>query len=748
VGQFWTPVVGQFSTPIDTQNSISIKLRTKMLILSAIVLIGFSVIAILGSMLFRDVRIGGKAYNSIRNYQNSLEKIAYLKSDFNQIRVEYLSIIDETDSVRRNKRLDQITALNSKVDQLFADILASIPEEHHKPLNDAKDEWKVFTDNMAGKIIPVILEGKRELALERLQSIQKHRYESFVANLDSLIFLINTLADKSEEQVETMVHERMTTMVSTSLLILIIVIVLILIVMFEFKTEKERAEQYLRIAEVVLLAINEKGEVTLLNRKGHEVLGYQDGELLGKDWFNGCLPMEEKDNVSSYYNNMMAEKAGEQEYLEYSVLRKNGDRRLIAWHNSVTRDASGWVTGLISSGEDITDRAEAEAEKLRMHALLNRAQKMETVGRLAGGIAHDFNNKLTVILGYAQLLEMNECQNRKQCGDFTKEIIQAGQHAQEITSRLLSFSRSEDVSPVKLDLNVALTDIKKTLGRMVGEHITISSDLSHDLWPVRIDRTQFDQLITNIVVNGRDAMPNGGNIILSTSNVRIINDHAEVPQGDYVKVSCSDSGFGMTPDVLDHIFEPFYTTKEVGKGTGLGLSSVYGIVKQNNGHVTVQSKPSEGTMFSIYIPTYADGPLIVNHDEQTNEISGIGNILLVEDEAPVRNMTRLMLETLGYFVIAADSPTKAVEICKNPQNVIDCVLSDVIMPEMNGKILMGSIIEIRPDLPFVFMSGYTADVINSSLEDAEDFKFISKPLDFRVLNNKISQLLADRVLHV
>jgi CheY-like chemotaxis protein len=319
--------------------------------------------------------------------------------------------------------------------------------------------------------------------------------------------------------------------------------------------------------------------------------------------------------------------------------------------------------------------------------------------------------------------------------------MQAGQHAQEITRRLLAFSRNEDICPLKLDLNLTLKEIIMTLGRMVGENIILNNELSQDLWSVRIDPTQFDQVITNIIVNARDAMPNGGKITIQTSNITIKDDHDEVPQGDYVLVSCTDNGFGMEADTIQHIFEPFFTTKMVGKGTGLGLSSVYGIIKQNKGHITVQSKVCEGTTFSIYFPCYTDDAKIDCHDELISEVPGIGNILLVEDEEPVRNMTKLMLETLGYSVIAAESPSKAIELCNNHQNIIDCVLSDVIMPEMNGIVLKEYINTIRPDLPFVFMSGYTADVINSNLEGADNFKYINKPLDFRQLNQKIQQLI-------
>ena len=617
--------------------------------------------------------------------------------------------------------------------------------DQHKPLDNARDEWRVFTDNMTGKIIPVILEGKRELALERLQTIQKHRYDRFVANLDSLITSLDRLSDQAEQSVESMVQKRMLAMIYISLIIVLIIVVLVLIVTLEFKTEKERAEQYLRIAEVVLAAFDDKGRITLLNRKGHEVLGYEDGELLGKEWLRVCVPAEEHGQVSSLFHKMLSGESEQSEYFEHNVVKKNGERRIIAWHNTVMKDTNGRVTGILSSGEDITERTRAEVERVKTQVALNQAQKMDSVGRLAGGIAHDFNNKLTVILGYAQLSEMLECPNNRQCGDNTREIIRAGLHAQEITRKLLAFSRSDEVTPLKLNLNFILDETRKTLGRMIGEHISLHVELQNDLWSVRIDPTQFDQVVTNLVVNARDAMPRGGVITLRTANVAMDDRHDLVPEGDYVLVTCSDTGCGMDAKTLQHVFEPFFTTKEVGKGTGLGLSSVYGIVKQNHGYVTAHSVPDAGAVFSVYLPRIADSATYALSETVTMELNESGTVLLVEDEEPVRKITQLMLETIGYRVIAADSPEHAVELCKDPRNDFDCVVSDVIMPGMNGRVLKGHINAIRPDLPLVFMSGYPADVIRKKLESDEEMHYIRKPLDFRLLNQSISQLMRDTI---
>jgi PAS domain S-box-containing protein len=718
-------------------------LRRKTMLLSGIVLMGLVVFIFLGSILLSDVRIGGAAYSSIRNNQKALEKIAYLKSDFNQIRVEYLSTIDENSLEQRKQRLKTISNLNENIDQSFAEIRTLIPENHHKALNDAKDEWKVFTDNMSSKIIPVILEGNRELAVERIQSIQKHRYNRFVANLDSLITSLDQISDRSELAAESMVKDRTREMAYTSILILLIIVTLVLIVSVEFKTEKERAEQYLRIAEVILVAIDEDSRITLLNRKGHEVLGYNEGELIGKNWLKICVPVEEHGNISANFNSILKGASDNHEYFEHYVLNKNGERRLIAWHNTVTKDKMGRATGVLGSGEDITELRKAEAESIKMQALLAQSQKMETIGRLAGGIAHDFNNKLTVIIGYAQLFDMLNCHSDRECGKYLDEILKAGQHAQEMTQRLLSFSRNNDVMPISLNLNSALHDVKNTLGRMLGEQICFDIGVQHDLWPVHIDATQFDQIITNLVVNARDAISQCGKITVNASNTTIEDTYDVVPIGDYVIISCVDDGCGIDDETLKHIFEPFFTTKEVGKGTGLGLYGVYGIVKQNNGHITIQSKPGEGSNFSIYLPRYRNTEINVPSEIPSTEVEGFGTILLVEDEEPVRKMTKLMLETLGYNVLAPETTVGAITLCRDPQIIVHCVLSDVIMPEMNGLELKHQINAIRPDLPFVFMSGYTSISINKKLELVEDLQFIKKPLDFRLLNHKLNLIIGN-----
>jgi PAS domain S-box-containing protein len=405
-------------------------------------------------------------------------------------------------------------------------------------------------------------------------------------------------------------------------------------------------------------------------------------------------------------------------------------------------DGNNEVIGTTGVALDITELKKSEEEMKMLHQQISHSQRIDALGRLAGGIAHDFNNKLTVILGYAELSKMIQCQKSKECGDNIEEIIRAAQYAQEITRRLLAFSREETINQRKLDLNTILSEIKKTLGRLIGEHITIHFDLQKDLWPVYMDPTQFDQVITNLVVNARDAMNDGGQLIIKTMNVTIENNNSQVPLGEFIIISCADTGEGMDESTMQHIFEPFFTTKSVGKGTGLGLSSVYGIVKQSNGYVTVTSKPGKGTTFTIYLPRMTDDSesmATINSDKPT--MTGSGTILLVEDDEAVLKITKLMLESIGYKVIAATSPNAAINLCMGQHNNFDCVLSDVIMPSMNGIELKNHIKSLKPELPFVFMSGYTADIITGKIPDVGDVEVVKKPLNYFQLNSVLNRLI-------
>lgn len=421
---------------------------------------------------------------------------------------------------------------------------------------------------------------------------------------------------------------------------------------------------------------------------------------------------------------------------EYRIVRgSDGEVRWVLGLGEVFRDGAGNVVSMYGTIQDVTRRKIAEEEYNCLQKKLNQAQKLESIGRLAGGIAHDFNNKLTVILGYAELIRMTGSCAAAPCLEYVGEILQAAHRSREITSRLLAFSRTDAICPTLLDLSRLLGEINRTLGRMIGEHIRLHIQLRKDVWPVWFDPSQLDQVITNLVLNARDALPEGGDITLSAQNAGSHERPAALPPGDYVMIICQDTGCGMDSETLDQIFEPFFTTKETGRGTGLGLSTVYGIVTQNGGYVDVQSEPGKGTTFSVFLPRGTEVIQQAVSEENIGRLPRPGTVLLVEDEEPVRQVIRLLLEEMGHRVIVAESPETALRLCENSSLVIDCVLSDVVMPGMNGRQLQECIRTIRPDLPFLFMSGYPAQV---SFDDGAEI--LKKPLTAHILNEKLSRL--------
>ncbi len=397
---------------------------------------------------------------------------------------------------------------------------------------------------------------------------------------------------------------------------------------------------------------------------------------------------------------------------------------------------------------DITERKRAEKEKALLQEQLSQAQKIESVGRLAGGVAHDFNNMLSIILGHAMFMA-DEVGEDNPLYDDLNEIIKAGKRSSELTKQLLAFARKQTISPQVLNLNKALENMLKMLERLIGEDINLKWYPGDDLWEVKIDPSQLDQVLTNLCVNARDAISNVGEIKIETSKVTIYEEDSArksgVLPGDFVCLSVSDNGCGIEKDQLESLFEPFFTTKEVGRGTGLGLSTIYGIVKQNNGFIGVYSEPGVGSTFRIYFPRYLGDSIGIKQTEHSNQIiQGSGTVLLVEDESAIMRITKRMVERMGFEVICASSPREAIEIAKSCKLEIKLLITDVIMPEMNGRDLTKNIKALHPNIKSLFMSGYTANVIaHQSILD-NDVHFISKPFTLKELSEKIAEALEEK----
>ncbi len=376
---------------------------------------------------------------------------------------------------------------------------------------------------------------------------------------------------------------------------------------------------------------------------------------------------------------------------------------------------------------------------------LRQAQKLESVGRLAGGIAHDFNNMLTAINGYSGLI-LRQLNADDSIRPKIEEIKKAGDRSAALTNQLLAFSRQQILKPKVLDINEVIIDTSKMLQRLIGEDVHFSFSPGHKIDRIEVDPGQLTQVIMNLTVNARDAMPEGGSLIIETTNVYLDENYAasHVPTkpGAYVMMAVSDTGSGMNKETLKHIFEPFYTTKEVGKGTGLGLATVYGIVKQSGALIWVYSEVGQGTTFKIYFPrVIEEGKADETVGKAENMPVGTETILLVEDEETVRSLGREVLESCGYRVIEAQNGVEALEICRNSELKIDLLLTDVVMPKMGGRELGEKLIEIYPGIRRLYMSGYTDDAVIRRGMIAEDMNFIQKPFTLELLAQKVRKVL-------
>jgi two-component system, cell cycle sensor histidine kinase and response regulator CckA len=405
-------------------------------------------------------------------------------------------------------------------------------------------------------------------------------------------------------------------------------------------------------------------------------------------------------------------------------------------------DAQGLVEKLVIVNRDITNRKQLEEQ-------FRQVQKMEAVGRLSGGVAHDFNNLLGVIIGYAEIVQEG-LDTTQPIRSSVDEILRAGHRAASLTRQLLAFSRQQVLDPKVLDLNTVVKDMEKMLKRLIGEDVELRTDLSTELARVKADESQVEQVILNLAINARDAMPHGGKLVLTTSNFHMDENFVRrypfpVNVGDYILLRVSDTGSGMDSRTKARIFEPFFTTKEKGKGTGLGLSMVYGIVKQSNGYIDVSSELEAGTTFDIYLPK-VDQPVDTSTNTATSDsLGGSETILLVEDDPSLRALAVHMLESCGYNVLEASSGAAALEISRQQKVHIHLLLTDVVMPGMSGRVLAEQIVAQSPHLVVLYMSGYTGQTVGAHGVLAEGSYFLPKPFTRDSLARKIREVLDSRM---
>jgi two-component system cell cycle sensor histidine kinase/response regulator CckA len=488
-------------------------------------------------------------------------------------------------------------------------------------------------------------------------------------------------------------------------------------------------------ADVVIITDHD-GIIEYVNPAFESVTGYKQEEVLGltpRVLKSGQHPQE-------FYEQMWQTIMAGQVFHGVLVNRKkNGDAFVVEKTITPLRDADGQITHLISNDHDITDRRRLESQ-------LQMSHKMDAIGRLAGGVAHDFNNLLMVISAYAELMQESLASGHPLLRNV-QEIMKASRRAADLTRQLLAFGRKQMQALQLLDLNHVLKEISKMLPRLIGEDIQLTIVHGRNLGWVKADPLQIEQIVMNLAANARDAMPEGGKLTIETTSIALEEDyvqrHSIVPIGDYVLLAVTDTGQGIAPEHLSHIFEPFYTTKAEGKGTGLGLATVYGIVKQNGGFIWVYSEPGLGTTFKIYLPrAKKEAPGAKPAPKPAQEIPrGVETILLVEDETAVRQSTAEFLRVSGYTVVEAKDGEDALRVAKNHGNTINLMITDVVMPRLGGTKLAAQLASTHPAMKVLFVSGYAENtVLRHGAIDVTN-SFLQKPFGLKSLAIKIRQVL-------
>jgi two-component system, cell cycle sensor histidine kinase and response regulator CckA len=503
----------------------------------------------------------------------------------------------------------------------------------------------------------------------------------------------------------------------------------------KIEQERERLMMVISQAAETIIITDDAANIQYVNPAFERISGYAVTEVIGRNprFLKGGAHSEE------FYREMWDTLSRGERWEGRLINRhKNGTTYTEEAVISPVRDQSGKIVNFVGVNRDVTGEEELEAQ-------LQQAQKMESVGRLAGGVAHDFNNMLAIILGQTEIA-LDSAAVPRVVRNSLREISIAAERSADLTRQLLTFARRQAVAPRQLDLNEAISSTLKMLTRLVGEHIRLDWVPANTVWPVRIDPTQLDQVLVNLCVNARDAISGNGHISIETGNVTVKrSDFPAIPDvqdGEFVLLRLEDNGRGMDESTMRMAFEPFFTTKGEGEGRGLGLATVYGIVKQNDGFIDISSTPGSGTVFRIHMPRYGTQTTVVPSERsESAPARGRENILLVEDELGVLKLTKTILERMGYDVLATSSPNEALAMVTELEQPIDLIVTDIIMPEMNGKELVDKILSLSPETKCLYMSGYTADIIAHNGVVGEEIAFIQKPFRGRELAAKVREVL-------
>ena len=512
------------------------------------------------------------------------------------------------------------------------------------------------------------------------------------------------------------------------------------------KESEERYRLHFENVTDVIYSLDQEFRVISISPSIEKVLGYRPEEIIGRPFqeLNLLAPASQESALSD------AMRIFEGETLSgriYEFIARDGKRRFGEVSGSPLI-RGGKVVSIISVARDITERKIAEEEKARLEEQLRQAQKMEAMGTLAGGVAHDFNNHLSVIMGHADLAWMG-VKKDDPLYTYIEEIKKAAQRAASLTRQILAFSRKQIIEPEILDLNEIIRNSEKMLGRLIGEDIEFKTALDPELTPVEVDPGQMEQVVMNLAVNARDAMPQGGKLAIMTRNVHIDEDdpqrEAEMMPGPYVLLTVSDTGTGMDKKTLERIFDPFFTTKGVGRGTGLGLSTLFGIVKQSKGHIYVDSEPGKGTTFEIYLPAQVEKAKDIKKAKTPpDRLTGSETILVVEDDEPLRRLASTILRRYGYQVLEAQDSDEALTVSRGHEGPIDLILTDVVMPGINVREMTEKIRSVRPEVKVLYTSGYTSDIIAHYGVLDPDIAFLEKPITPEKTVRKVREVLDEK----
>lgn len=511
----------------------------------------------------------------------------------------------------------------------------------------------------------------------------------------------------------------------------------------------KKAQQYLDIAGVMFVAFDLTGKITLINQHGCKILEVKENDALGKNWFDTFIATHQAEELRTVCNELIAGTIERIRYHEYPVLTAEGNERIVAFHNTVVTRENDLITGILFSGEDITKRKTAEGEKKKLELQLKQAQKMEAIGTLAGGIAHDFNNILGAILGYADLAQ-DSLPPESDAQQDLEQVMAAGYRARDLVKQILAFSHRSNDQLMLLQPSAIVEESLQLLRSTIPTTIEIDHDINSKGGAILGDPTQLHQVIMNLCTNAYHAMEQQGGVLgVTLENVELAEDGVNkawsISSGHFVKLTISDTGSGIHPNIRDRIFDPYFTTKEHGKGTGMGLAMVHGIVENHRGFIELESSKDKGTTFKIFFPVA--GAELSEFDNSPGTLpKGKENILFVDDEESLVKVGKNMLERLGYRVTAKRSSIEALEMFRAQPQLFDLIITDQTMPGMTGADLARAVMTIRPDIPVILCTGYSNLISENKAKTIGIREYVMKPIvlkDFAILVRRVLNTQAD-----